>query len=158
MLKDRAWIARHIPHQGTMCLLDGVLDWDSTRVRCLTTAHRSSDNPLRSRGRLSAVCGIEIAAQAMAVHGALLQPGAQHGPAAGYLASVRSVNLYVGWLDDVADDLIAGAERLGGDAATVLYRFSIHGGHRLLVEGRAAIVLNPPPPGANFEEHPSESS
>lgn len=135
-----------------MCLLDGVLDWDSTRVRCLTGAHRSSDNPLRSRGRLSAVCGIEIAAQAVAVHAALLRPDGVHERAAGYLASVREVELYVGWLDDIAGDLIAGAERLGGDAFAVLYRFWIHGGQRLLIEGRATIVLNPPSPGGDLEE------
>ena len=88
----------------------------------------------------------------MAVHGALLEPSAHHGRVAGYLASVRSVELYVGWLDDIADDLIAGAERLGADASTLLYRFSIHGGHRLLVEGRATIVLNPAPRRVNFEE------
>ena len=24
---DHAWIAAHIPHQGSMCLLDVVADW-----------------------------------------------------------------------------------------------------------------------------------
>lgn len=144
MLKDRAWIASHIPHQGSMCLLDGVLEWDALGVQCVSGAHRRSDNPLRSRGRLAAACGIEFAAQAMAVHRALIEPGLSRGRSVGYLASVRSVELYVGRLDDVADDLIASAQRLGADDSTVLYQFTLRGGDRLLIEGRAAIVLNPP--------------
>ncbi|HAJ12631.1 MAG TPA: 3-hydroxylacyl-ACP dehydratase, partial [Comamonadaceae bacterium] len=26
---DHRWIAAHIPHQGSMCLLDEVLTWDA---------------------------------------------------------------------------------------------------------------------------------
>ena len=135
-----------------MCLLDGVLDWDLNGIRCVSAAHRSSGNPLRSHGRLAAACGIEFAAQAMAVHGALLQPDSQRGRQFGYLASVRGVELYVGRLDDVADDLIASAGQLGGDGVSVLYRFSLHGGHRLLLEGRATIVLDPAAFAASFKE------
>ena len=87
----------------------------------------------------------------MAVHGALLEPQIHRGRQAGYLASARSVELYVGRLDDVADDLIASAERLGSDSSTVLYHFSLYGGDRLLVEGRATIVLNRAPFDANSE-------
>ena len=71
---DRAWIASHIPHQGSMCLLDYVEAWDRERIRCRASSHRAADNPLRAYGRLGAACGIEYAAQAMAVHGALLAP------------------------------------------------------------------------------------
>ena len=142
MLRDHSWIARHIPHQGAMCLLDGVLDWDPNRIRCVTGAHRSSANPLRSRGRLAAACGIEFAAQAMAVHGALVESGVHLEPRVGHLVSVRGVELYVGRLDDIADDLIASAERLGGDRSTVLYRFSLHAAGHLLIQGRTTIVLN----------------
>jgi predicted hotdog family 3-hydroxylacyl-ACP dehydratase len=143
VLKDRAWIAGHVPHQGSMCLLDQVLDWDATRVRCLSRAHRSTDNPLRAHGRLGAVCGIEFAAQAMAVHGALLAPDLHVERRAGYLASVRSVTLHAARLDDLEADLIAVVERLGGDDTTVLYQFSLLAADRLLMSGRATIVLNP---------------
>ncbi|HXQ31961.1 MAG TPA: hypothetical protein VN790_08375 [Steroidobacteraceae bacterium] len=150
MLKDRAWIERHIPHQGTMCLLHGVLDWNANRVRCLSRAHHSPDNPLRARGRLGAVCGIEFAAQAMAVHGALLAPEPGLERRVGYLASVRSVELLASRLDDIEDDLIAAADRLGGDDATVLYRFTLSAGTRPLVTGRATIVINPAALARNF--------
>ena len=60
-----------------------VLSWDATRIRCRSATHRSPDNPLRLHGRLGAACGIEYAAQAMAVHGALVAASAP-------LARVRS--------------------------------------------------------------------
>ena len=87
---DRVAIAARIPHQGSMCLLDAVLAWDSGQIHCRASSHRQPDNPLRAAARLGAACGIEYAAQAMAVHGALLAP-AGAPPRPGYLASVRSV-------------------------------------------------------------------
>ena len=42
---DRDWIARHIPHQGSMCLLDGVEEWDAQHILCRATSHRAPDNP-----------------------------------------------------------------------------------------------------------------
>src|SRR6476646_6259294 len=112
MQLNRDWIAAHIPHQGTMCLLDGVEIWDAQQIRCIASSHRDAANPLRAHGRLGAACGIEYAAQAMAVHGALLASG-EDGLKQGYLASVRSVQLHVPRLDDIADALIVEAERLG---------------------------------------------
>ena len=146
---DHAWIAAHIPHHGSMCLLDQVVAHDAQQVRCMARSHRSPDNPLRAHGRLAAACGIEYAAQAMAVHGALLADGAEPRP--GFLASVRSAVLHVGRLDDIEQDLTVQAVRVTGDSGTVLYDFTLHAGERLLVEGRAAIVLNvsmPDLPGA----------
>ena len=32
MTHDRDWIAAHIPHQGDMCLLEGVLSVDEQRI------------------------------------------------------------------------------------------------------------------------------
>jgi len=152
MLRDHAWIARHIPHQGTMCLLDQVLGWDRSGVRCLSRAHRSMDNPLRAHDRLGAVCGIEFAAQAMAVHGALLTPDLHREQRAGYLISVRNVALHVACLDDIDGDLVVEAARLGGDGTTVLYQFSLSGGTRILLTGRAAILINLPESTSAFSE------
>jgi predicted hotdog family 3-hydroxylacyl-ACP dehydratase len=151
---DRAWIEQHIPHKGRMCLLDEVLSWDAAHIRCRSTSHRAPDNPLRAHGRLGAACGIEYGAQAMAVHGALIAASAplertvstalrgSIGAAVGYLASVRNVALYVARLDDLAEELIAAAERITGDGRTVLYDFSVSAGGRVLVSGRAGIVFD----------------
>jgi predicted hotdog family 3-hydroxylacyl-ACP dehydratase len=151
---DRQWIEQHIPHKGRMCLLDEVLSWDAVRIRCRSATHRSADNPLRLHGRLGAACGIEYAAQAMAVHGALIAASAplastvarsvrgSIGSSVGYLASVRNVTLRVERLDDLEADLIAAAERVTGDGRTVLYEFSVTSGRQLLVSGRASIVFD----------------
>jgi predicted hotdog family 3-hydroxylacyl-ACP dehydratase len=130
-----------------MCLLDGVLDWNASGVRCVSRLHRSLDNPLRAHGRLGAVCGIEFAAQAMAVHGALIAPALHLERRIGYLAAIRSAELYVARLDDIEDELVAAADRQGGDTTTVLYAFSLSAGGRRLLAGRATVVINPAAPG-----------
>jgi predicted hotdog family 3-hydroxylacyl-ACP dehydratase len=124
-----------------MCLLDAVAEWSSERIRCVTSSHRHADNPLRDTDRLSAVCGIEYAAQAMAAHGALLA-GQQGRPRQGFLVSVRNVELKANRLDDVAGELDIIAERLSGDGNNVLYSFTVSGDGRLLLSGRAAVILD----------------
>lgn len=148
MRLDRDWIEAHIPHKGTMCLLEEVLDWSPGSIRCRATSHRSLDNPLRSRRRLGGACGIEYAAQAMAVHGSLLLGSDE--VRAGKLASARGVTLSVARLDDCVGDLIATAHRIHGGAAMVLYDFTVGDGTRVFLAGRATIAFarHSPIPGA----------
>ena len=138
---DHAWLLAHLPHQGSMCLLDAVTDWDAQRIRCTAKSHREADNPLRAHDHLGAACGIEYAAQAMAAHGALLA-AADSTPRAGYLASVRGVELHVTRLDDIAADLDVEAERLSGDDNIIIYGFHVSAGGRALLSGRATVVLD----------------
>jgi predicted hotdog family 3-hydroxylacyl-ACP dehydratase len=139
---DRAWIARHIPHQGSMCLLDCVEAWDLQRIQCRASSHRAADNPLRAYGRLGAACGIEYAAQAMAVHGALLATPDSGGVRVGYLVSVRGTQLRVSRLDDIAADLLVEANCITRSEGNILYQFGVSAAGRLLLDGRAAVVLN----------------
>ncbi len=138
MSYDRAWIERHLPHQGGMCLLDEIVSWDETRVRAMTRRHRAADHPLRARGELPAVCGIEYGAQAAAAHGALC---AARPSGAGFLAGVRSVRLNARRLDDIASDLEVEAEQLGASPAGVLYSFTVTGDGRVLVAGRVTVAF-----------------
>lgn len=138
---DHAWLLTHLPHQGSMCLLDGVTEWDGEHIRCTASSHRHTDNPLRAHDRLGAACGIEYAAQAMAAHGALLA-AADCAPRTGYLAGVRSVDLHVARLDDIAADLDVEAERLSGDDNIIIYGFHVSAGGRALLSGRATVVLD----------------
>ncbi|PWC90880.1 hypothetical protein TSH100_02365 [Azospirillum sp. TSH100] len=140
MLMNRAEIASLIPHTGTMCLLDGVLSWDGSRIRCIAHSHRAPDNPLRHGGRLATLCGVEYASQAMAVHGGLTAGG--NRPAAGYLASLRDLTCHIARLDDIAEDLVIDAENLTGEGNRVIYAFSITTGSRDLLSGRAAVVID----------------
>ena len=135
------WIGARIPHQGSMCLLDRVADWSDSRIACIAHSHTRPDNPLRAENRLGAANGIEYAAQAMAIHGALLA-NAHDRPRQGYLTSVRSVSLHVARLDDLPGDLDVVAERLSGDGNNILYQFSLHHAGHCLLEGRAAVVLD----------------
>jgi len=138
---DRVWIAAHIPHQGNMCLLDAVVGWNDSTIDCRTLSHTDPLNPLRAQERLGAVNGIEYAAQAMAVHGAL-RGGNNSPPRQGYLTSVRGVTLHVARLDDLPGELCIHAERLSSDANNILYQFSVSHAGRCLVDGRAAVVLD----------------
>jgi predicted hotdog family 3-hydroxylacyl-ACP dehydratase len=138
---DRDWIAARIPHGGSMCLLDAVLAWDAQRIRCAATSHLDADNPLRSKGRLASVCGIEYAAQAMATHGALVGEEGRR-PRVGMLTSARGVETHVDRLDTLEGPLDIEAERISGDDNTVLYRFTLHCAGRLLLSGRAAVILD----------------
>ncbi|MBU1689823.1 MAG: 3-hydroxylacyl-ACP dehydratase [Gammaproteobacteria bacterium] len=139
---DHAWIARHIPHQGSTCLLDRVENWDPQRIQCRAISHHSADNPLRANGRLGAACGIEYAAQAMAVHGALLAPPDSACARVGYLVSVRGAKLHVPRLDDIAADLLVEASCITRSENNILYQFSVSAAGRLLLEGRAAVVVD----------------
>ena len=144
---NRAWIAARIPHQDRMCLLDEVLDFDVAGIRCRTNTHRRPDNPLRSHGRLGIACGIEYAAQAMALHAALA-PGKQAPDGsgitarAGLLAGLRDVRARVLRLDDIESELICEAHLVAGDGHTALYEFSLRDDARQLLSGRASVVLD----------------
>ena len=141
MRLNRAEIAGLIPHTGAMCLLDGVVDWDENRIRCVSRSHLDTGNPLRAGGRLPALCGIEYAAQAMAIHGGLAG-GARARPRAGYLASVRDMVCRRERLDDLEGDLVVEAERLMGDEDRVIYEFRLWVGDAEVLSGRAAVVLD----------------
>jgi predicted hotdog family 3-hydroxylacyl-ACP dehydratase len=140
VLISREAIAAMIPHAGSMCLLDGVLSWDAGRIRCLSRTHRDLDNPLRVDEKLPALCGIEYAAQAMAIHG-VLAGDVGNRPRLGYLASLREVRCRRTRLDDLEGDLIVDAERLMGEESRVIYSFEVGVGDIEVLRGRAAVVL-----------------
>jgi predicted hotdog family 3-hydroxylacyl-ACP dehydratase len=139
---DHTWIASKIPHQGSMCLLDDVQSWDTQHIQCRASSHRNANNPLRAYERLGAACGIEYAAQAMAIHGALLAPPDSTLAQTGYLVSVRSTQLYVPRLDDIDADLTIEASCIARNENDIIYQFSVSTLGRLLLDGRAAVVLN----------------
>lgn len=138
-------IARLIPHAGAMCLLAGVRQFDTQSIDCVAVSHLLPGNPLRENGVLHAVCGVEYAAQAMAIHGALLHGQSDQPPRGGRLAGVRSLELKVSRLDNIHADLDVSATRLMGDESSMVYEFTVDAGARNLVKGKATIVLAPHP-------------
>ena len=138
----REEIARLIPHQGSMCLLDTVTRWDESSIECTTATHRAVGHPLRTGGQLAAVHLIEYGAQAMAVHGGLLAR-AQGGVAApGMLVAVRDIQLNVARIDDIAADLTVRAKKLVANPDGWLYFFEVDAGATRLASGRVS-VINP---------------
>jgi predicted hotdog family 3-hydroxylacyl-ACP dehydratase len=138
---SKAQIAQMIPHAGPMCLLDAVLAWDETTIRCSSRSHRDPHNAMRVAGALPALCGIEYAAQAMAVHGGL-SAALGRTPRAGYLASLRDVECPHPLLDGPEGELVVEAQRLMGDEARVIYRFTLWVGDTEMLSGRATVVLD----------------
>lgn len=134
-------IAALIPHGGAMVLLDRVIRWDVCGIVCAARSHLEPANPLREAGRLAALCGVEYALQAAALHGALLAGG--QAQRAGYAASLRNVVLHADRLDDPAlgelsvQSILASQEAFG-----MVYDFAIHSaaGSPLLA-GRFSIAL-----------------
>jgi predicted hotdog family 3-hydroxylacyl-ACP dehydratase len=134
-----AEIAARIPHAGRMCLLDRVLDWDERHIRCEAHSHRAADHPLRERGGLPVWAGIEYAAQAAALHGALLL--ATEKPRAGVLGRLRNVRPGCEWLDRIATPLVFAATLLHRDRAGGIYDFEAHGDGALILQGQFTLMF-----------------
>jgi predicted hotdog family 3-hydroxylacyl-ACP dehydratase len=135
-------ICTRLPHAGRMCLLDRLEGWDDESIACRASSHRDPGNPLRTHNCLHAVCGVEYAAQVMALHGSLLS-APDTLPVMGYLASVRDLKLSIEDLSQVPEDLHIRAQRLSGDNLGFIYEFEILGGDRTLMAGRVAARLMP---------------
>jgi predicted hotdog family 3-hydroxylacyl-ACP dehydratase len=90
---------------------------------------------------LEAICGLEYAAQAMAVHVGLLEQGKEHRIAVGYLGAVKNLMLRAARLDDVKGALTVQATRLVGEAGCFIYTFRVSAERQELLEGRASIFL-----------------
>jgi len=131
-------IARLVPHQGAMCLLEEILAWDETDITCRASSHRDPGNPLRSAQRLPVIMGVEYAAQAVAVHGSLTSNSESKK---GYLAGLRDIVCAVEALDRESDDLVVRATRVAAESGRLLYDFRIDAGSRELLRGRLSVVL-----------------
>jgi predicted hotdog family 3-hydroxylacyl-ACP dehydratase len=129
-----------IPHAGTMCLLDGVEQWDQQHIVCLSNTHLDEANPLRSNGVLAAVHGVEYAAQAMAVHGGLLAREAGRDNPAGFLAALRDVQLNTERLDNEPTSLRIEANELMRSGGSFMYSFTVSAAGRELLAGRLIVM------------------
>lgn len=142
MLPKSEWAAL-IPHQGAMCLLDEVVDWDAERLHARSASHQRSDNPLRADGVLHAVNLCEYGAQAMAVHGALCARARGGAARPGYLVALREVRLKVQRIDDLPGRLQVHVECLLALDDSLQYAFRIEHRGSVLASGRAAVLQRP---------------
>ncbi len=141
---DHDAIRALIPHQGAMCLLDGVRDWSATRISAVARSHLDPGNPLRRDGRLAAVCGSEYGCQAAALHGALLAGGVPQP--VGWLAGLQLTRIATARLDDPALGTLAVEAVLElADPGGLIYGFRLQSEHgAILLEGRGTVILSRP--------------
>jgi predicted hotdog family 3-hydroxylacyl-ACP dehydratase len=138
---DREAILARIPHAGAMCLLDGAEAWDDTAISCFSSRYAQPDNPLRrADGTLGAACLIEIASQAMALHGRLCATN-NAPPRPGFLVSLRDVVLRTATLDGAHGALTITARQILGDARGASYEFKVSAMSKILAEGRAMVLF-----------------
>jgi predicted hotdog family 3-hydroxylacyl-ACP dehydratase len=141
LMPDGPAIARLVPHQGAMCLIDRALSCDAQTILCETDRHRDPANPLRRDGLLPAICGLEFALQAMALHGGLTAGAAQP---VGFVSSLREVTLGATRLDDLPGPLRIEATALVAETGGFIYRFTMSHAGQPLLQGQAAIILSVP--------------
>lgn len=84
---------------------------------------------------------IEYGAQAMAIHGSLVNEQ-QSGSQGGYLAGLKDVYLVDGDLSDIPDELVIIASKIYSDGKNMIYEFSVTVGVTTLASGRATVFGN----------------
>jgi len=140
-MRDRQWLESHLPHKGTMCLLNHVVSWTDDEIHCKAYSHKDPNNPLATQGILGSSAAIEYAAQAMAAHGCLLLKD-DDTPRQGLIASVRNVRFKTNDLSILSPEIDIRATRLMGDGDNVIYEFEVTDGGSHKVTGRATVVLD----------------
>lgn len=136
-------LCKLLPHGDTMCLLDAVESWNTSAIVCTSMSHREKDNPLRNRNRLHAICGLEYAAQAMAVHVSLTSPLQDISAAVGYLGGVRDLQIAALRLDTYRHPLKISGTLLFSQEYNFMYYFKIESDQEELLCGRASIFIQP---------------
>jgi predicted hotdog family 3-hydroxylacyl-ACP dehydratase len=134
-----------IPHDGAMCLLDTVEDWNEAGITCLSARYAAADNPMRrADGTLGTASAIEIAAQAMAVHGRLMAPK-DGPPRPGFLVALRDVAARAATLPPGIGPLTVNARRIMGDARGATYAFTVMAAGDAWLTGRATVLFEVAP-------------
>ncbi len=135
---NRAQIESRVPHAGAMCLLDSVQQWDATSIVCQALAPTAA-HPLARAQAVPAIAAVEYAAQAAAVHGALLD--ATDSPREGMLAKLSEVELCATTLDAAGGALTVRADMLSRVATGCMYSFEVSDQRACVVRGRLLVAF-----------------
>lgn len=125
-------IEQLLPHKGAMCFLNAVTDWDDEHI-CCSAAVPNPEHPLMRSDKVSAVVAVEYAAQATALHGALLD--ATTSPQAGMLATLRDVELHCVWFPVNKNSLTIHAKLLSRAAGGCSYSFKVDSAYQPIASG-----------------------
>jgi predicted hotdog family 3-hydroxylacyl-ACP dehydratase len=135
---SRAQIEALVPHAGSMCLLDRVLQWDETRIVCHAAAPESG-HPLATTQGVPVIAAVEYAAQATALHGALLD--GRRKARNGMLAKLADVELFAQWLDESSGALDIQAELLVRGTSGCTYSFMVQDASGCRARGRLLVAF-----------------
>lgn len=89
----RVDLADLIPHRESARLLDRVEHWDETHIVCSVTI--GSDHPYLLDGKVPAIVGMELMAQAVAAYVGMRRRASGAPPRIGYLVGARRLDLHV---------------------------------------------------------------
>lgn len=142
LLIGRDEILKHVPHAGRMCLIEEVASWDAGSIVCIARNHTRTDHPLRRFGRLSSLHLIEYGAQAMAIHGALLERERGSKPQPGMLVAVRAFTATVASLDALDGPLEIDARPELARSGALIYAFRCRHGSTTIASGRVTVMLS----------------
>lgn len=138
---DKDQIRDLIPQAGSMCLLDGVVAWDHTQIRCISRTHLDMENPLRFQDRLSPLALVEYGAQAAAVHGGLLAKHRKQPSNCSLLAAIHETRFRTDGSVDLCSELHIVATLLLQSETGAVYSVNVsNDGAEVLVEARISIV------------------
>ncbi len=142
----KSQICQLLPHSGTMCLIDEIVSWDKEMLVAKTMSHTELKNPLTNEDSLNSIHGVEYAAQAMALHSALIKSEKmEQTKTRGYLASVKNINILQEYLfekqgDDITPLLIKVFVLMAGSQG-FSYQFEILKGDQVYISGKITIFL-----------------
>ncbi len=133
-----------IPHSQGMSLLDTILAVANKKISCQTGSHLLAVNPLKVNGQLSKCHLIEYAAQAIAVHGGLLNKAqGNNEPQAGHIAMVKSVTW--GKFNPNTANLTIMATKIMADDVSKLYEYQVSDAEQQIVCSGKVLVVHPNP-------------
>lgn len=132
-------IAAMIPHGRGMSMISEIVAWDANTIHCRSTRLADADNPLCENGELGSIVLIEYAAQAAAIHGALLNSAlGEQRPA--YIGAVKNVELFLQQANN-REAIDIHADCLMNNGAGAIYEVAIQQQTMLL---RGKLILSQP--------------
>lgn len=126
-----------IPHRGRSVLLEGVRHF--VEGEASFDAVIKADHPYARDGRVEALVGLEMMAQAVAALVGLEQRAAQQPPQVGYLVSATQLEFRCRWLS-VGSRLVVGARTTWLDQGSGCFDCSVAEGSETLMAGGLTVV------------------
>ncbi len=137
----RKELCQMLPHGEDMCLLHAVDWWNESAISCIARSHRDPNNPLRRNNVLESVCGVEYAAQAMAIHIRLTNPEKSMDRKMGYVGAIREMIIHSSTLDGFSHHLEVSASVMITQGANYMYAFRVTTLGEDILSGRASVFI-----------------